>query len=147
MSKRILPLFLCLLLIFIPGCGRKPQETGGIPTQTVEPRPDPTEHPKGSVVFDVINMLPAESDIYYMSLRPAESEDISVDKEHDLLKEVLKNGKRCEVAFLPEEASQYWNLSVETENGNTYTWRNIELGTFSGITLMIGDNGPEFSVN
>ncbi len=147
MRKHLLPLFLCILLIFIPGCSQKMQETGVVPKPTVEPRPDPTEHPKGSVVFNVINMLPAESDIYYMSLRPADSEDLSVDKEHDLLDEVLKNGASCEAAFLPQEASEYWSLSAETENGNTYTWHNIKLGTFSSITLMIGDNGPEYSLN
>ena len=147
MRKHLLPLFLCLLIIFVPGCAGKHQETGGVPKPTVEPRPDPAEHPKGAVVFGVINMLPAESDIYYMSLKPASDEDLSVDSEHDLLKDILKNGKRSEVAFFPEEESQYWNLSVKTENGNTYTWQNIELGTFSDITLMIGDNGPEFSLN
>ena len=147
MKKIIIPLCLCILLMFISGCSQKMQEVGGVPKPTVEPRPDPAEYPKGSIVFDVVNMLPAESDIYYLSLRPADSEDLSVDKEHDLLKDILKNGKRCEVAFLPEVASQYWNLSVETENGNTYTWQNIVLGTFSSITLMIGDNGPEFSLN
>ncbi|MBO4898121.1 MAG: hypothetical protein J5590_07485 [Clostridia bacterium] len=147
MRKHLLPLLLCIMLVFVSACSEKPQETGGIPKPTVEPRPDPSEHPKGSVVFGVINMLPAESDIYYMSLKPASDEDLSVDQEHDLLKDILKNGKRCEVAFLPEVETQYWNLSVKTENGNTYTWQNIELGTFSDITLMIGDNGPEFTLN
>ena len=48
---------------------------------------------------------------------------------------------------MPPDTYQYWDRRVLTENGNYYTWLNVEIGTFSEITLEIGDEGPVFETN
>ena len=46
---------------------------------------------------------------------------------------------------MPPDSYSYWDLRVLTENGNIYTWQNIEFGKISYIELRLGENGPEFT--
>ena len=145
MKNRILPLILCLLITLVSACSsKKAAEPLQSQTPTLPPKSDANNLPEGSVAFDVVNMI--GGDINYMYVKPSSADEFIYDDGHDILKkEVLKNGDRRTVSFVPEEDSEYWDLCVKSENNNLYTWYNIGIGTFSEITLSIGDEGPEFT--
>ena len=71
----------------------------------------------------------------------------SLDKfgEDVLGESILKNGEETDAYFMPPDSYSYWDLRVLTENGNIYTWQNIEFGKISYIELRLGENGPEFT--
>ena len=143
MKKNILPLFFCLILLFVSACssGNRAVEVES-PKPTVVPRSEAVPAlPEGSVVFEVSNMI--GGDIYEMYISPNSLDTFGADILGD---SILPQGGKKSVSFVPEDTYSYWDLRVLTENGNIYTWQNIKFGTFSEITLTIGENGPEFSV-
>lgn len=142
MTKRVLPLFLCIILMIVSACSseKKAVEVES-PMPTVVPRSAETPLPEGSVQFEVSNMI--GGDIYEMYITPNSLEEYSGDILGD---KILPQGGKRTVSFVPQDSYTYWDLRVLTENGNIYTWQNIEFGNFSEITLSIGENGPEFTV-
>ena len=112
------------------------------PNAAVKPLSDVLEAEEGSVIFKVRNEIGA--DIYEMKISPSGQEEYGADV---LKTKILKATESIDVAFLPPDTYQYWDIRVLTENGNYYTWLNVEIGTFSEITLEIGDEGPVFVTN
>ena len=139
MSKFLLGL-LCIAALLC-GCGRK--QTADFPAEdssaAVKPLSDVLEAEEGSIVFDVRNNIGA--DIYEMKIAPSGIDEYG----EDILKsKILKMSESLSVAFLPPDTYEYWDIRVLTENGNYYTWFNVQFGTFNEIVLEIGDDGPVF---
>ena len=138
MKKIAFLLFLCIL-ISLGGCGEK-RGAENTPAPTVVPKSAAMSAPEGSISFKVRNSI--GGDIYEMNISPN-----SLDKfgEDVLGESVLKNGEETDAYFMPPDSYSYWDLRVLTENGNIYTWQNIEFGKISYIELRLGENGPEFT--
>lgn len=69
------------------------------------------------------------------------SATISQDWEEDLLgNEILYNGEQLQVSFTGGSNHCYWDLKVLDQNQNPYDWRNIDLCSYSQITLVM-ENG------
>lgn len=120
-------------------CGKK-GGTGNAPSPTVVPKSAAAAAPEGSVSFKVRNSI--GGDIYQMRISPNSLEEFGEDV---LGENILRNGEEADAWFMPPDSYSYWDLRVLTENGNIYTWQNIEFGKISHIELRLGENGPEFT--
>lgn len=141
--KKFLFVLLCISLVLC-GCGKK--QNADMPAEdssaAVKPLSDVLEAAEGSIVFKVKNNIGA--DIYEMKIAPSGVDEYG----DDILKsKILKMSESMGVAFLPPDTYEYWDIRVLTENGNYYTWFNVQFGTFNEITLEIGDEGPVFETN
>lgn len=138
--KKIIFVLLAGLMLMLGACGSGGNGQGES-APSIVPKSEAEAPPEGSVSFEIKNAT--GGDIYEAYVAVAETEEF----DSDILKErIIKADDSMSVYILPTEDVQYYDLKVLREDGNFYTWLNVPIGTFEKINLMLGDEGPEFTV-
>lgn len=138
--RKIVFVLLSAFVLVLCACGSG--EGGqGEQAPSIVPKSEAEAAPEGSVSFEIKNAT--GGDIYEAYVAVAETEEFG----SDILKErIIKADDSMSVYILPTENAQYYDLKVLREDGDFYTWLNVPVGTFEKLNLMLGDEGPEFTV-
>ena len=138
--RKIIFVLLSAFVLILCACGSGEGERGE-QAPSIVPKSEAEAAPEGSVSFEIKNAT--GGDIYEAYIAVAETEEVG----SDLLKErIIKTDDSMSVYILPTDNAQYYDLKVLREDGDFYTWLNVPVGTFEKLNLMLGDEGPEFTV-
>lgn len=138
--KKIVLLLAAVVLMF-SACGEKTVELQTEEREALTPKSSAYMVPENAITFKILNSITI--DIYEVFISPAGTGNYGKDA---LKAEILPQGGSAEVSFVPEDGQALYDIKVLAEDGNYYTWQNVDLSSGGTVELYIKDGGTHHEI-